>query len=238
MNTVTKPRRSAPFGDDFEHFSIAGFPLRGSPYANLSVGPLLQLKEIQDGFCRVPLDGYVFDSTRYKDLARFVVDGEDIIKAPHGKLFHPVNATSYGDEASRSYDEIPVCDIDAIIRPVEIFTRFSAISVKQEVLVQRQRVACSETAELAKTVREGPHQDGIQKLGVLCVNRVNVEGGISFLFNIDKELVFAGILQPGDLLLINDVELFHDTTPIRRVKKDRPGFRDVLLLTWPSDRKT
>jgi hypothetical protein len=209
----------------------------GRSYAKMDIGTLFSIREVQEGFRRVPPDAHVPDKTRKKDLARFTSYGGDIVKAPHGVLFHPVNANSYGDEASRSYDEIPACDIGTIVPIVQIFMRVSRISDGQEILVQRQRVACSETVQLAKTVREGAHQDGVQKLGILCIDRVNVEGGISFLYNAQRELQFAGILQPGDLLFIDDVTMFHDTTPIWRVKTDRPGYRDIIILTWPSDRK-
>jgi hypothetical protein len=236
MSAVTKSLLS----DDTDHikdrFTTEGFPLKGCLHAKLEIGAVVPLRAIQEGFCRVAGDPYVTDGTRCKDIVRFTVDGPDIVKAPHADLFHPVNAKSYGNEASRSYSEVSSCDRAAIVPVLDIFAKISGISGGQEVLIQRQRVQCSNAVEVAKTVREGAHQDGVQKLAIFCVDRVNVKGGISLLYNMDRELQFAETLQPGDLLFVNDVEILHDTTPITRVATDRVGYRDIIILTWPSDR--
>lgn len=213
-----------------------GFPFMGNSYAKINIGTLLNLLDIQDGFRRVPLDSYVEDGSRFKDIARFMIRGRSVIKTPHGELFHPINAGTYGHHASRAYPEVSFVDIEALKPVVEIFNRVANIDKNQEILLQRQRVV-NVNGTSSRTVREGPHQDGIKKLAILCVNRINVAGGISFIYDEQRDIVFAGQLEAGDILFIDDVKLWHDTTPIRQPDVGMPGYRDIIILTWPSCRQ-
>jgi hypothetical protein len=45
--------------------------------------------------------------------------------------------------------------------------------------------------------------------------------------------VFNKVLQPGELLLVNDHEFFHFTTPIKP-ESEGVGTRDVFVLSSPS----
>ncbi|MEH2268938.1 MAG: 2OG-Fe dioxygenase family protein, partial [Nostoc sp.] len=45
--------------------------------------------------------------------------------------------------------------------------------------------------------------------------------------------VFIKVLNPGELLLVNDHDFFHFTTPIKP-QIDAQGSRDVFVLTSPS----
>jgi len=45
--------------------------------------------------------------------------------------------------------------------------------------------------------------------------------------------VFSKVLNPGELLLVNDHEFFHFTSPIKP-EIEAQGSRDVFVLTSPS----
>jgi hypothetical protein len=210
--------------------------LDGTPYAKLNIAALIALRDIQHGFRQVPLDAFVHDRSRFKDIVRFLICGRNVIKTPHGDLFHPINSGAYGGCASRTYPEVPASDIEPLTALIEIFARTAGINVGREILLQRQRVITDDD-RTSPTVREGPHQDGVQKLAILCVNRANIDGGVSLIYNDRLHPIFTGVLEPGDILFIDDAQLWHDATPIRRVDPGRPGHRDVILLTWPACRE-
>jgi hypothetical protein len=213
----------------------AGFPFKGRSYAKIEIGTLVSLPYIQRGFLGVPPDPYVLDSTRFKDICRFRVSNGDLIKAMHGELFHPINAGAYGSNSSRSYNEIPEPDIEALKPLAEIFARTASVPNDGEILLQRQRVATNNGAS-SETVREGPHRDGVKKLAIFCVNRSNVVGGVSLVFDADVNPEYAVLLEPGDILFIDDTKLWHDTTPIKGDDKSRIAYRDIIILTSPSCR--
>ncbi|HCF27855.1 MAG TPA: hypothetical protein DEV81_11805, partial [Cyanobacteria bacterium UBA11049] len=81
---------------------------------------------------------------------------------------------------------------------------------------------------------EGIHRDGTDFIGIFSANRENIQGGETHLYIDKKEKpVFKKILHPGELLLVNDREFFHFTTPIKPTS-DAQGVRDVFVLTCPS----
>jgi hypothetical protein len=211
-------------------------PFRGNPFAKVDIRTQIRLREIQCGFRHIPLDTYVHDGTRFKDIARFLVNSGRVTKSRHGPLFHPTNSSSYGGLTERFYAEVPENDISGLVGPVQIFARAAAIAGGGEILLQRQRVTIGHNG-IALTVREGPHQDGVKKLALLCVSRANVTGGISLIYDKNRTVTFSGILQPGEMLFIDDAKIWHDASPIERLDPSCPGYRDILIITSPACRE-
>jgi hypothetical protein len=211
-----------------------GFPFAGSDFAELDIGKLINLRDVQNGFHQAPLDPYVEDGSRYKDIARFMISRGKVVKTLHGDLVHPINAATYGGISSRTYTEIPERDIKPLRVLIEFFARLGCIESGCEMLLQRQRVMVND--KTARTVQEGRHQDGLKKLAILCIARVNIRGGTSYLYNERGEQVFAGTLKPGQIIFVDDVRLWHDASPISPMKVGLPSYRDVILLNWPAER--
>jgi hypothetical protein len=211
-------------------------PLGGSPFAKVDIRTQIRLKEIQSGFRHIPRDTYVHDGTRFKDIARFLVGNGRVTKSRHGPLFHPTNSGSYGGLTERLYSEVPDNEIGGLVEPIEIFAHAAGIAAEQEILLQRQRVTIGPNG-ISLTVREGPHQDGVKKLALLCVNRANIKGGISLIYDKNRTVTFAGILEPGEMLLIDDAKIWHDASPIQRLDPSCPGHRDILIITSPACRE-
>jgi hypothetical protein len=88
-------------------------------------------------------------------------------------------------------------------------------------------------------VVEGWHRDSTSVLGIFVVDRFNVSGGISMLARDSGgvNMAFARTLDIGDLLLVDDPSLWHNTTPISKIDPMKPAHRDVVILTWPSCRE-
>jgi len=211
-------------------------PFRGNPFAKVDIRTQIRLKEIQSGFRHIPLDTYVHDGTRFKDIARFQVDSGHVTKSRHGPLFHPTNSGSYGGLTERRYSEVPDNEIESLTEPIEIFARAAGIATGREILLQRQRVSIGPSG-ISLTVREGPHQDGVKKLALLCVSRANITGGISLIYDKNRTITFAGILKPGEMLFIDDAKIWHDASPIQRLDPSCPGHRDILIITSPACRE-
>ncbi|WP_444935161.1 2OG-Fe dioxygenase family protein [Microbulbifer sp. JTAC008] len=85
---------------------------------------------------------------------------------------------------------------------------------------------------------EGFHQDGFDYVAINCINRNNVNGGESFISNLDEnEIIFHGTLTPGKALVLNDRSFKHYVSPITPLF---PGeaLRDVVVITLHNDRNT
>lgn len=210
--------------------------LDGTLYAKLNIAALIALDDIQHGFCQVPLDAFVHDRSRFKDIVRSYPRQERGQNAPR----RPLSSNQFRCLRRLRISDLPGSPREFNIAPltalVEIFARTAGIDAGREILLQRQRVITNDD-RTSPTVREGAHQDGVQKLAILCVNRANIDGGMSLIYNDRLHPIFTGVLEPGDILFIDDAQLWHDATAIRRVDPGRAGHRDVILLTWPACRE-
>ena len=62
------------------------------------------------------------------------------------------------------------------------------------------------------------------------INRINLKGGISDIYDMDKNLLKFVILNENELIFQNDKKLYHYVTPIKCLNKDYLGFRDIIGL--------
>ena len=76
---------------------------------------------------------------------------------------------------------------------------------------------------------EGIHQDGYNIVGICCINRNNIEGGINNIYDKDKKLIYSKLLDEGEMLIINDNNYYHDVSTI--TSKDNNGYRDMFIIT-------
>ena len=202
----------------------------------ISIGDFLRLGEIQRLFDGVPLDPYVEAGFRRKSLFRARLMRGEVVMSDHAPLYQP---SEYNPVHGGIYRHYPAMDdgLATLLSPVvRMFAACAGLTARDEVLVQAQRITATD-GQTGFPVVEGWHQDDIKVLGLLLIDRVNVTGGISLLSR-DKgqTLSFAQTLSPGDFLLINDPEVWHNTTPIEQVRRDQPGHRDIVIITSPTNR--
>ncbi len=87
--------------------------------------------------------------------------------------------------------------------------------------------------EVGKPTPEGVHKDGADYILIMLLDRQNVRGGESQVYdNNMRPLKQCTMRDSGDLLLVNDHEVYHGVTPIVPEDKTKPAWRDVLVLTF------
>ena len=95
------------------------------------------------------------------------------------------------------------------------------------------RVNCGEVAGTPSP--EGRHQDGFDYISVTVLERVNVKGGESIMADSkDGEPFFQGIIPPGEGLVFDDRQLWHDATSIEfegMNSETNSGHRSVCVIT-------
>lgn len=86
-------------------------------------------------------------------------------------------------------------------------------------------------AGIGRPTPEGAHRDGVDFVAVILIDRVDVRGGESRIFEAEGP---AGIrftlLEPGSAVLLDDARVVHETTPLQ--PDGASGHRDTLVLTW------
>ena len=80
---------------------------------------------------------------------------------------------------------------------------------------------------------EGMHRDGVDYVLVLLIDRVNIESGTTTVADLDKRpLGSFTLIRPFDAVLVDDNRVYHGVTPIEPLDADKPGHRDVLVVTF------
>ena len=75
---------------------------------------------------------------------------------------------------------------------------------------------------------EGIHQDGVDFIvSALVMNRTNIEGGESILYDVYKNEIYRTTLYPGEGIFQEDRKLWHFVTPIKSID-NCVGYRDIL----------
>lgn len=75
---------------------------------------------------------------------------------------------------------------------------------------------------------EGIHQDGADYIvSALVFNKENIRNDISRIYNLEKELLWETVLEPGDFIFQDDKNLWHDIKPFQNTG-NYLGYRDIL----------
>ncbi len=94
------------------------------------------------------------------------------------------------------------------------------------------RIVASVTEE-GRPTPEGVHKDGADYILIMLLDRHNVAGGVSHIYdNAMQPLGSCTLSRSADLLLVNDKRVYHGVTPILPEDKTRKAWRDVLVLTF------
>lgn len=195
----------------------------------------IKLEGIKQFFTELPVDPYIKGNYRFRRLSRFIVSGDELIKLPHGYLYQSKDYNPLVGGVKREFAELDdaLIRLDNFKKLVLAFTDSCKIHPEAEIGVHQIRTTCS-LNNYGNPAPEGIHRDGTDFIGIFSVDRESVQGGETHLYTARKEKpVFSKILNPGELLLVNDHEFLHFTTPIKPTS-DGEGTRDVFVLTSPS----
>jgi hypothetical protein len=186
-------------------------------------------------FNNLPVDPYIKGDYRLRRLSRFVVSDDRVIKLPHGYLFQPKEYNPLVGDIKREFSELDdaLVELDIFKNLVLAFSDSCKLHPEAEIGVHQIRTTCSPD-NMGNPAPEGIHRDGTDFIGIFSVDRENIQGGETHLYTAKKEKpVFSKVLSPGELLLVNDHDFLHFTTPIKP-QIEAQGTRDVFVLTSPS----
>lgn len=197
----------------------------------------LRLAELSQFFNDLPVDPYIKSNYRYRRLSRFKIPADQLIKLPHGCLFQTKQYNPLVGNIRREFAELDdsMIELNAFKQLVLNFNDYCKLySDSNDIGVHQIRTTCSQR-NYGNPAPEGIHRDGTDLIGIFSVSRDNVQGGETHLYQSRKSSpVFNQVLNSGELLLVNDREFFHFTTPIKPIDIERQGARDVFVLTCPS----
>lgn len=198
--------------------------------------PLIQLEPFHPFFEQLPVDPYLDSSFRSRRFSRFTIIDHQIQTLPHRPFFQSKAYNPLLGNVVRDYPELDpnLVQLPSFQSLLHEFWDFCQVcTLEPSIGVHQIRINVS-TQQFADPAPEGIHQDGVNLVGIFCVNRHHVRGGITHLYRLPTAPpILNKVLNPGELLIFNDQTFFHFTTPIFPDTRS-PGWRDVFILTAPS----
>jgi hypothetical protein len=203
------------------------------------VGPLTDLPAFAASWDDLGRDTYMADGGRYRKRrhAVFAVDAAGVVRRPAQPHYQSRDYNTLNGGIERWFE--PVTDAvgsGAMMTTILTFCRdlFGMLTAAAawHVEVHQFRIE-ARRGEAGRPTPEGMHRDGVDYVLVLLVNRTNIASGVTSVHDLTgKELGHFTLTAPFDAALVDDTRVMHGVTPVEPVDPVRPGYRDVLVVTF------
>ena len=187
----------------------------------------------------LPPDAHLRDGGRYRRRRHgcFVGDAAGVAAVPHRAHWQPVEYNALHGGIERWFEPLdPALAGDAAwARLLAGFARHAS-SIRpgvQRWFIEAHPFRIDCTGGIGRPTPEGAHRDGVDLVVVLLVERRNVKGGETRVFDArgPQGMRFT-LTEPWSALLLDDLRVVHESTPIQPVDPLADAHRDTLVLTY------
>ena len=184
---------------------------------------------VKDSFNYLHVDSY-YENKRYRAFSLINVEDFSIIGESYflqSKLYN----SFLGDEL-RIYNNISEELLnDESFRAIisKFINTISNAKQYKYLYVHQIRIECDYLD--TNPVPEGIHQDGYEYICITCVNKENIFGPHSEIYDKEHNLIHKTIMEPGENIILNDNKYFHNVTPLKRIEQNKMGYRDIFVFT-------
>ncbi|MEZ6015454.1 MAG: 2OG-Fe dioxygenase family protein [Planctomycetota bacterium] len=197
------------------------------------------LAELGQFWSDLPLDAHLRDGGRYRYRrhASCVVEGGALRAVPHRAHWQPVDYNALHGGIERWFEPLQEGLVEHPVWARLLLTLTEQASALRGAAgpwyVEAHAFRITTDEGIGRPTPEGAHRDGVDMVAVILMDRANIKGGETRVFeaNGPNGQRFT-MSEPGTTLLIDDACTIHETTPIQPEDPARPGHRDTLVLTW------
>ena len=186
----------------------------------------------------LPSDPHLRDGGHYRFRRHscFTLDtaSGQLTQTPHRAHWQPVTYNALHGGFERWFEPISpaVCDHPvwrALLSQIGLLLAQAKPTAAWFIEAHQFRV--DTTGGIGRPTPEGAHRDGVDFVAVLMLDRHQVKGGETRVFEADgPHGVRFTLQQPWSTLLLDDARVIHESTPIQPVGEH--GWRDTLVLTF------
>jgi hypothetical protein len=202
---------------------------------NLNVADLQDLSRFWEG---LPRDPYLKDGGRYRSRrhASYEIKNQQLNLVPHRAHWQSVNYNALHGGIERWFEPVQEQLLKHPAWQALLLGLGQALSSLKPVstwFVEAHQFRIDTTDGIGRPTPEGAHRDGVDFVAVFLLDRVDIKGGETRIFDASGSAGLRFTLsQPWSLLLMNDERMIHESTPIQPL--GNYGYRDTLVLTYRS----
>lgn len=199
------------------------------------------LAALRPSWTRLPADGHLRDGGRYRRRRHgsYVLDtaSGQVERSEHRAHWQPVDYNALHGGFERWFEPIETL-VEASAAWTAAITGFGRLFARLQPVarwyVEAHQFRIDTTGGIGRPTPEGAHRDGVDFVVILLVERQNIRGGESRVFDAHgPQGVRFTVTDPWSALLIDDARVIHETTPIQP-DGEGVGWRDTLVLTYRS----
>ncbi len=191
-------------------------------------------------------DTYLKDGGRYRKRRHscFVVEGGSVQQTPHRAHWQPVEYNALHGGMQRWFEPMSPEVVKAAVWQQLLLWLAAEFSASRGAkpkppkwFVEAHQFRIDTTDGIGRPTPEGAHRDGVDFVAVFMVNRVNIKGGETRVFDAHGSSGERFTLtEPWSLLLLDDAKVIHESTPIQPVDAahGEGAHRDTLVVTLRS----
>jgi hypothetical protein len=241
MPTSPPPPLTA-FADLDGQLASAGFAvLDAASLARLAGVTPQRLDGWRQHWNELPLDQHLRDGGHYRRRRHgcFIVDGGAVEAAAHRAHWQPVEYNALHGGIERWFEPLPAALADdaawaGLLRGLagvaEALRRRPGGGTRWYVEAHPFRI--DTPGGIGRPTPEGAHRDGVDLVVVVLVERHNVKGGETRVFDVrGPQGVRFTLAEPWSALLLDDARVIHESTPIQPADAAAPAWRDTLVVT-------
>ena len=202
------------------------------------------LNDFKKSWNHLAADNFLNDDGhyRYRRYAVFIWQADkeklkgQLTLLPHEPHYQSTYRNAMNGGIYRTFEPLKKSTLDNPVLKNIIDWSVQNISFNQEtnwrIQVHQFRIKAN-SDEVGKPTPEGIHRDGADFILIMLLQRDNISGGVSHIYDVNKKLVFGAILEElGDAVLLDDRKVWHGVSEVYALDEAKPGVRDVLVLTF------
>lgn len=238
-----------------QQLSEKGFArLSAGELVDLGQQPLQSLAALNRAWDDLPPDLYLKDGGRYRRRRHgswvWHTDGAVLTQVPHRPHWQPTDYNALHGGMLRHFDPIPpnVAQSPAFKGLLgglsALFAEMARTQAPQpgepvfdgRWFIEAHTFRIDTEGGVGRPTPEGAHRDGMAYVAVILVDRQNIVGGETRVFEADgPNGVRFTLTEPWSALLLDDARVIHESTPIQPQQPQQPGslgHRDTLVITF------
>jgi hypothetical protein len=186
----------------------------------------------------LPADTWLRDGGHYRHRRHscFIqqLTEHTLVQVPHRAHWQPTDYNALHGGMERWFEPIEPRVIGAPMWQRLLTTLgnvFASARAVSQWYIEAHQFRIDTTEGIGRPTPEGAHRDGVDYVAVILIDRHNVRGGETRVFEAQGiSGVRFTMTEPWTALLLDDARVIHETTPIQ--PDGAQGVRDTLVLTY------